>query len=264
MGAPRKKTGAEVLVAASRPTPLARVIPPDLAEWNARWAGYASGQSLRIVAEIEGRIALPSGPMAIDSLLAAMVARRLDLPPLMLASEALPIEIPIQRAPGGAFHLASFSIGAFERFGVKWVNRRFPVAEAQTLGSDKIRRISIASGPCKSYRIPLPAGHLTEDALTWYAVGARDPIAGLLSHCRYLGKRRAVGLGRVVRWTVEPCEPWGAGFPLLSPDGEPLRTLPVTWPGVRHGAEQAFRTLSYPYTDKTREALCYAPEGMPA
>lgn len=242
----------------------APVIPPDLAAWNARWSGYTGGEPLRITAEIEGRIALPSGPMAIDALLAAMVARRLGLPPLMRPAEALPIEIPVERAPGGAFHLASFSIGAFERFGVKWVNRRFPIAEAQTLGSAKIRRITITAGPCKSYRIPLPAGHLADDALTWWAVGDRAAIADLLSICRYLGKRRAVGLGRVVRWAVEPCEPWGTGFPLVQPDGTPARTLPDGWPGVREGAERAYRTITYPYVDKTQEVLCYAPGGMAA
>lgn len=244
---------------------LARIIPPDLAAWNVRWSGHFDGaEPLCIRAEIEGRIALPSGPMAIDALLAAMVARRLALPPLLLPGDALPIEIPIERAPGGAFHLASFSVGSFERFGVKWVNRRFPIAEAQTLGSTKIRTISIKAGPCKSYRIPLPAGHLADDALTWYVVGAREPIAALLAHCSYLGKRRATGLGRVVRWTVEPCIKWGDGFPVVDPGGTPTRTLPADWPGVREGAEQAFKTVTYPYVDKTREVLCYAPGGMPA
>lgn len=243
---------------------LTRATPPNLAAWNERWARYTSGVPLRITADIEGRIALPSGPMAIDALLAAMVARSLDLPPLMRPDEALPIEVPIQRAPGGEFHLASFSIGAFERFGVKWINRRFPIAEAQTLGSTKIRTISIKAGPCKSYRIPLPAGHLADDALEWYVVGDAAEIRSLLSLCRYLGKRRAVGLGRVVRWTVEPCEPWGHGFPLVLPDGTPTRTLPVDWPGVRDGAERAFKTITYPYVDKTKEVLAYAPGGMPA
>ncbi len=243
---------------------LAPVVPPDLAAWNARWTGYTGGEPLRITADIEGRIALPSGPMAIDALLAAMVARALDVPPLMRPDEALPIEVPIQRAPGGAFHLASFSLGAFERFGVKWINRRFPIAEAQALGSTKIRRITITAGPCKSYRIPLPAGHLTDDALAWYVVGDAAEIRSLLALCRYLGKRRAVGLGRVVRWTVEPCEPWGQGFPLVLPDGTPTRTLPASWPGVREGAERAYRTITYPYVDKTREVLAYAPGGMSA
>lgn len=245
--------------------PLAPVVPPDLAAWNARWSGPLDGaEPLCIRAEIEGRIALPSGPMALDSLLAAMVARTLALPPLLLPTEALPIEIPIERAPGGAFHLASFSVGSFECFGVKWVNRRFPIAEAQTLGSTKIRMISIKAGPCKSYRIPLPAGHLTDDALTWYVVGDRAAVADLLAHCSYLGKRRATGLGRVVRWTVEPCAKWGPGFPIVDPSGMPTRTLPVDWPGVRPGAEQAFKTVTYPYVDRTQEVLCYAPGGMPA
>lgn len=261
MGARRPRTVDVV------PLPVATLaihIPPDLAAWNARWSDYRGGARLRITADIEGRIALPSGPMALDSLLAAMVARRIGLPPLMLPTEALPIEIPIERAPGGAFHLASFSVGSFERFGVKWVNRRFPIAEAQTLGSAKIRTISIKAGPCKSYRIPLPAGHLTDDTLTWWAVGDAGEVRSLLSLCSYLGKRRATGLGRTVRWTVEECPEWPSGFPLMTPEGDPLRTLPADWPGVRVGAEQAFKTVTYPYVDKTREVLCYAPGGMPA
>lgn len=265
MAARTKKPMATPATAIAALVPIARTITPDLAAWNDRWSGPIAGtEHLRITADIEGRIALPSGPMAIDSLLAAMVARRLGLPPMLLPTDALPIEIPIERAPGGAFHLASFSIGAFERFGVKWTNRRFPIAEAQTLGSSKIRTISIKAGPCKSYRLPLPAGHITEDKLVWYVVGDAAEIRYLLSLCSYLGKRRAVGLGRTVRWTVEPCEPWGPGFPVVADDGTPLRTLPADWPGVREGAEQAYKTITYPYVDKTREVLCYAPGGMPA
>jgi hypothetical protein len=192
--------------------------------------------------------------MALDGLLAAAVCLREGVIEPVRVEELRPVEIPVAKEPGGRFHLASFSVGDFERFGPRWVNRRFPIAEAQAMGAPQLRRIPISGGPCKSYRIPLEAGHVRNDVLAWYALGDRDAIAEILSAVSHLGKRRGVGLGRVVGWDVDRCEPW-PGFPVVSPEGKPLRTLPLDWPGLVD-PEQGFRVCTFPYWRREAEELC--------
>lgn len=212
-------------------------------------------QPLQVRAHLVGRIALPNGPMALDGLLAAAACLREGQVAPVRVEELRPVEIPVAREPGGRFHLASFSVGVFERFGPRWINRRFPIAEAQALAGPQLRRIPISGGPCKSYRIPLEAGHVENDMLIWYALGDEVAVRELLMAISYLGKRRGVGLGRVVQWEVEPYEPWGPGFPVVSPDGKPLRTLPIDWPGLVD-AETGYKTITYPYWRREAEELC--------
>lgn len=209
-----------------------------------------------VCAHLRGGISLPSGPIALDSLLASQVALRLELPPPRHAADCQPIEIPIQREHSGRFYLCSFSVSEFEARDLRYVNRRAPVEQYQTIGEAKIRRVQITSGANKSYRIPMETGHVGGDVLTWWCIGDSDSIRELLSTVLYLGKKRSVGLGRVERWEVEPCETWD-GFPVVH-QGRPLRTLPIDWPGL-DAPRTAFRTLAPPYWDHSSEVLCAVP-----
>lgn len=211
---------------------------------------------LHVVAELAGGIALPHGPLALDALLAWAEAQRLGLPPPSVGG-VTPIEIPIEREPGGRFHLCSFSCSEPEWYEHRWINRRFPLAEAQMLGDRRLRRVQITAGPCKSYRLPLETQRLTDDRMHWYCVGDAEPIRDLLGLVGYLGKRRAVGLGRVLRWTVEACESWGDGFPIVI-HGVALRTLPVDWPWLVE-PDVAHRCLTYPYWQHEKEEPCAVP-----
>lgn len=205
---------------------------------------------LRVTARILGAIAMPNDPIALDALLAAAVATRDCLPPPDCG--ITPIEVPIAREPARRFHLASQAQYAFEGYDVRWVNRRFPIDRAQEMATAKVRTIRITSGPAKSYRIPLESGRLINDRIDWYCIGEGDEIRALLQFVTHLGKRRAVGLGRVESWEVEPIHPW-EGFPVLR-DGVPLRPLPIDWPGLgKHRRE--YRTLTYPYWDNAQRAL---------
>lgn len=215
--------------------------------------------ALQITARLQGAISLPGGPLALDSLLAAAVAIRDNIPPATTPAEIVPIEIPIAREPTGRFHLASFSVCAFEVHERRYTNRRFPVEEAQAMGAPSIRRIDVSAGPSKSYRIPREAGHVEDDVLRWFCIGDAAEIRALLDLISYLGKKRAVGLGRVLSWSVGSCEPWD-GFPVLR-DGQPLRPLPPDWPGLAPDAERAYRTLTYPYWINTARVLCVVPAG---
>lgn len=211
---------------------------------------------LVVRAWLRGGIALPSGAIALDSLLMSQVAMRDELPPPRHAGDCQPIAIPVELEPGGRFYLASFSLGSFETRDLRYVNRRAPIEQYQTIGSEKIRRVQITAGANKSYRIPMETGHVDSDCLTWWCVGEQEPIRELLSTVLYLGKRRAVGLGRVVAWEVEPCEAW-EGFPVVL-HGRALRTLPADWPGLI-APRTAARTLLPPYWDHAREVPCAVP-----
>lgn len=212
---------------------------------------------LSVTAHMRGPVCLPNGPIALDALLASAVCTRDGLEPALTASECTPIGIPVAMEPGGRFHLASVSHGAFEEREGRWVNRRFPVPEAQAMGDARLRRIQITAGACKSYRLPLEVQHLAGDVLRWWCLGDVDVIRQLLDLVGYVGKKRSVGLGRVVRWDVSECEAWD-GFPVLR-DGYPLRPLPVDWPGLSVSAERAYRVMTYPYWRRSMEELCAVP-----
>lgn len=211
---------------------------------------------LVVRAHLGGAIALPDGSMALDALLASQVALRAGWPPPRDVSDCRPIEIPIAKEPGGRFHLASFSVITANIHERRFVNRRAPVEQYQTIGESKIRRVQITAGKNKSYRIPIATAHAEGDVVTWWCVGDAEAIRDLLTTVLYLGKRRAVGLGRVVRWEVEPCETW-EGFPVVH-HGKPLRPLPLDWPGLV-APKTAFRTLLPPYWDHAAETLCAIP-----
>ena len=198
-----------------------------------------------MTARFGGPIALGgTGYVHLDALLAAAVCLRDQIPPASTPDEVKPIEIPVKREPGGRFHLASASVGGYERMERKHIVRRFPIVEAQAMLGKA--RINTASGPHRDFRFPLEVGHLHEDRLQWWCVGEQDEIDELLMFVTHVGRKRAVGLGRVLNWSVEGCDPWGDGFPIVAPGGTPLRHLPPDWPGTE-GASVRYGRLTYPY-----------------
>lgn len=233
--------------------PAAAVVLPPLGEPLA-----GPGVPLRITARLGSGTALPYGPMALDALLAwAVAAREGFLAPVDGYRE---IEIPVAREPGGRFHLCSFSVGEVVASEATWVNRRFPIPEAQALAEPAFKRIQINAGAQKSYRLPLELQHFRDQTLTWFALGDAGRIADLLSLVTHLGKRRGVGHGWVREWHVEPCESW-PGFPVMR-DWHPLRPLPLDWPGLAEDAERRYCRATYPYWRRGDEVACAVPGGM--
>lgn len=204
---------------------------------------------LVITAHVPGPLVLPDGYIHLDALLAAAVAKRDNLPPAHTADEVLPIEIPVQRSDCGRFHLASASVASWEQRATRYLQRRFPIEQAQVIS--KMRSVKVSAGPCKSYRIPYEVGWV--DSLTWWALGDKQAIEALLSIVQYLGKKRSVGNGRVMCWQVEDCDAW-PGFPVLTPTGEALRHLPLDYPGLERPSLR-YGNLTYPYWLKTEEHL---------
>lgn len=215
-----------------------------------------SGMSpLQVTATLRSPMA--SAGVRLDALLAWVVTQVENIPPALTPEDIVPIDIPVERSACGRFHLCSDSFGEVEARERRWINRRFPIAEAQDLAVDTFRRIAINAGAQKSFRIPQETRTLVDDRLTWWLVGDARRVAELLEHVSYLGARRAVGRGAVLGWRVEACETW-PGFPVLR-DGEPLRVLPADHPDVGAEAERAYATLTYPYWNRAAEELCVMP-----
>lgn len=213
-------------------------------------------EPLRITARLDGAVALHHA-IHFDALLMAAVALRDNLPPALTADELQPIEIPVQRSECWRYYLASVGVCEAEAHELKYVNRRFPLEQVQWMGDRKIKTINLTAGPQKMFRIPLEIAHMRNDTVQFFCVGERTAIERLLLLVTHLGKRRAVGLGRVVRWVVEPCEPW-PGFPVLSADGEPMRNLPEDTPGVTL-ADVRWDRLEPPYWLTHGRVRCVAP-----
>lgn len=221
--------------------------------------GAAHGP-VEVVADIEGGLTMRD-PIALDALLMSSVALAEGLPPLSALGPEDPravIEIPIARSECGRVYLASSVIvDGWDGHERRFVNRKFPLAEAQALGNDRLRRIRIGAGAQKSYRIPEMVAFPQRGELRWYALGDEEEIRPLLALATHLGHRRAMGRGRVLRWTVAPCEPWD-GFPVVR-DGMPLRTLPADWPGLSADAPRAYAVLEPPYWERWRREPCAVP-----
>lgn len=216
--------------------------------------GYGS-EPLRVRARIAGQI---RNVPALDSLLGAVLAERLGVPPAAHEGELVPLAIPIARAAVGEYYLASFGEFEVERREIRYTHKRFPVEEAQMYGRD-IRTLRINAGPSKGFRIPYEALTLVGDVIDWWCIGDSDDIRDLLGSVRHLGKRRGVGYGHVVGWTVEPCKPWGEGFPVAR-DGRPLRPLPW-WCPAGLDLEGALTRSAYdmPYWLESRADWCICP-----
>lgn len=196
-------------------------------------------------------------PPKLDALLAAVIAARLNLPPVRRFDECEAIEIPVQREPGRRFHLVSWPQYRVEAHESRYKSRRPVIAEAQMFGSSAMKKIDIATGLSKGFRIPYNITHLENDELVWYCLGDREAITDLLGDVRHLGGLRGVGHGLLKELTVEPVAPWD-GFPVLR-DGFPLRALPPGYPGLRPGYMQEFVPLTYPYHSGAPEMLCAVP-----
>jgi CRISPR type IV-associated protein Csf3 len=217
-------------------------------------------QSLHIVAHLQGALADRSKALMLDALLMAAVAMRDGLDPLPPGHRGpAALNIPLERDAVTGVWMATQGLTRDEQHESRWKNKRFPIADAQVYASDKLKRINLSGGPCRSHRIPLDTVHLADGEVHWWALGDAGAVEALLvDWVGYLGHRRAVGLGKVAHWHVEVCTSWGDGFPVVR-NGEPMRPLPDGWPGVLETAERAMRCVAPPYWRRSEEELCAVP-----
>lgn len=203
-------------------------------------------EPLQITATLTSPLAVPLFPVAIDGLLAAVICEREGL--IAGVGEFQHVEVPIQRSACGRYHLASVAHGEPLAYMLGHVNKRAPVVEYMQLGNDKIKSVNTGTGRNKAFRIPQPRALV--DRMRWWCIGERKSIESLLATVTHIGKKRSVGHGKVARWTVEPVVPWD-GFPVLRPDGTPMRNLPKDTHGLGPATALGWGPITYPYWDQT-------------
>lgn len=200
---------------------------------------------------------MPNHSIMLDALLGYAVCLRDDIDPALTEDELVEIDIPLVRR-NGVYQCtqAHFDI---ERYEGKHITGRPVIEEAKLYGAPTRKSVAIAAGLDKGTRTPLPILYPRDGVVTWWTLGAPEETATLLHrYVTHLGKRRAVGHGRIERWEVVEIEPWGDGFP-VSKDGQPLRPLPLDHPGIDESAEHGYRVLHPPYWRKHLEQECFVP-----
>jgi len=199
----------------------------------------------------------------LESILAAVYAMRERLLPPSSPSEVLPISIPIAPSDCGRVYMCSSGVShVSERENPpRHKHRRAPCIEYARLGNPKLTRVDQAAGEDKSYRVPYNYEILQNNCAEWWCLGDDNLIELALRDVHAIGKFRGSGKGRVREWSVETCEPWGVGFPVLR-DGEPMRPLPLKYPGLREGAFVAYHTLRPPYHLRMLEEPCAMPRAL--
>lgn len=220
---------------------------------------------LVVRAKLKGAVRSPD--TMLDSLLGAAIARKLALPPVDAQDHAgaaanhaiIDAAIPLARAREIFLCTTSqyrFDEGSYE---VKYLNRRFPASDAVSYATPKFKTVEMSTGLNKNYRIPVQQAHVVSDVVLWYAVGDQQEVLQLLSTwILHIGKKGSIGCGAVDAWDVLLCEETWDGFPVLR-EGQPLRPLPLDWPGLSKDARQDYRVLTMPYWQRHREVLAAVP-----
>ncbi len=211
---------------------------------------------LRITARLATSVAMQH-PVALDALLAAVVASRDQYPPMSLEERVPPPEsLPLRWHPAGFHHASMAHLDVAAHDVIRW-SRKAPALHDLALltDADKVP----LSGRWKAYWMPLrltiPAGM----RLTWWAVGEPRDVAELLRHVFGVGAKRNVGHGWVSRWTVEE---WPADWSLTRTEGERLvvsRHLPAELAPEGWMAWDS-RWLTYPYWRAGAPPLVAVPE----
>lgn len=212
------------------------------------WGSTMASEALVINATLTSPMAVPLFPINLDGLLAAMVCAKQGL--VAGVGEWQDVEIPVERSVCGRYHMAS--VGHWVSLGSVggYTQKRAPVTEYIKYGDSKLRTVNTAAGPNKGCRIPQPKALLEQ--MRWWCIGEAEAIMDLLCLVTHLAKKRSVGHGAVGKWEVtQYTKPWD-GFPVMRPDGTPMRNLPLDTPGLGPETAAGVGPLTYPYWDQTR------------
>ena len=228
-------------------------------------------EALRIIARFRSPMVLPEHPIALDGLLGDAVARLEDR--VAGFGELVDLALPLQRSACGRYWLASVGHYTVAKHETGHIHKRAPIAEMMAFGGPKVRRMDTGTGPDKQHRIPMAKAHIHPTlGMRWWCVGERDRIEELLGLIDALGKKRGVGHGLVSEWLTDVVEPW-EGFPVLRPDGCPMRNLPIDAMPSKKGARATFgqAPLQPPYWNHKHDVDVvmppdvewYGPERLP-
>lgn len=116
--------------------------------------------------------------------------------------------------------------------------------------------ISDSIGKFRAYRVPQIIRIVKDGIITFWAIGHKREVQELLDLMLNVGKKSAIGYGKVAKWIVEDCE---EDYTVWHPEHGLMRPIPV---------EEAEEKLKYPtmmygvkppYWKDKNQRLCYVP-----
>lgn len=191
-------------------------------------------QPVRVTAHLEAGVVFghPWG-IALDGLLASVILDQYDVPEqpkVMDQPNPQLVDLPLHRCDAGrAWHWAATCAwpvdGATLLPHVSYYSTTTDHRHLEHLAQATPSTVSDRRGRYRAHQRPLLVTTCT--ALTWHAIGSTKEISNLLASVPAIGKKRAHGHGRVLRWDVHPAPdltPFAAAH--LHPDGTLGRPTP--------------------------------------
>lgn len=221
-------------------------------------------QPMRVTAHLRGQVLTIDGRMALDGLLewsawmALPDADRDGLPDPNLVADPTNFRIPLAKWRWGEHWGWCASLGRARWYAAdtRAIRQRTPVDEMIEYVSET-GRIETGAGRYKSYDLPIPSR--VTDRVQWCAVGHPDAVRAMLHTIPAIGKKHNIGGGTVLHWEVEPIR---ADWSLVW-RGEPMRALPVGFPGVSPSkADVEIGAYRAPYWHRARRCEVWLPRGL--
>lgn len=224
---------------------------------------------LKITVRLGSPVMLSYPWIMLDSLLMHLALER-DHPGLLASLDPrnpvdLDVPLPLAMVRVGGAYLYKGSCSRFSE-GVKastmQVRKHVSPDDVEYLASPP-KRLDIVRGAFKAYDMRMTTINARE--CTWHAVGDRDGVARLLENLDGLGKKRAIGYGRVLGVSVERCqEDWSIVHPIHGLNRPVPVSMAPSIPGVAGATTGEVANLAYrpPYWAKELHVPCHVPAGF--
>ncbi len=162
----------------------------------------------------------PSEPIHLDSLIAWVLAPKQGLRHLDRAGEPGLVRLPVKSSVingSRVWHASALHPAGPTGESIWYWRKRLRQSRCElTTGAP-----NLTNGTYRDWQMPVPL--LLARRMVGYVVGKRKDIRKCLDEVRYLGKKRAHGHGKVLRWEIEECEDDHS----LVMDGRAMRWLPT-------------------------------------
>lgn len=240
-------------------------------------------EPLRIEIHISTPIVFPGRSIHLDSILTEVVAKELfgnDLDRWQDQDKQIELPLPLEKTDGihpiwkASIGFASSLSRESEDFWVKRTNTQFAgyvstdivwpagvVSNSVTKSLSNRVHLEKPTGPAnktsaggfKSYYEK--RNLLLTKSLIFHAIGNREEIVRLLSKLDGIGKKTAIGYGKIEKIEVKQVK---EDYSLFTPDHKVARNLPVAdYPTVK--AQMIGSRTSSPYWSKRDLVICFAP-----
>lgn len=177
--------------------------------WGSLWNDFRGRpkRALRVEAHL-GKSYTPSeadGSLHFDGMLSYGMLRAVPWP-LLPGGKADVIPLPLELAwvcPQGRPLWASTNMRPVGKkaVGVSYIHKRHP---RDRLTLHRGGAVVTTAGSLKDVRIPQPV--VSADRMEAWCIGCPDALKEILTSVTHVGKKSAVGRGRVIEWRVEPAD----------------------------------------------------------